>query len=125
MTNYSPNNREAVQFILNNYEHMTPSDIIHKFLENDDIDDANYVFNMLPPDLKKQVDDLSKIETERMRNESKRVKDEIDKTRTQIKNTNEQRSVIKTLNNAVEGQLQHYQELNRQLTRRVGFEESN
>jgi hypothetical protein len=106
--NYSPNNREAVQYLLNNYKHMTPSDIIHKFLENDDIDDANYVFNMLPPDLKKQVDDLSKIETERIRNENKLVRSEIDKIETQ-------RQVVKAINSAVEGQLDHYQELNRQL----------
>jgi hypothetical protein len=50
---------EETKYVLNNYQSMTPQYLLDYFMQHKNDSDCIYIFNNLPKDLQKTIDDLA------------------------------------------------------------------
>jgi septal ring factor EnvC (AmiA/AmiB activator) len=106
---------EETKYVLNNYQSMTPQYLLDYFMKYHNDSDCIYIFNNLPKDLQKMVDDLAfeKLpELDRQIEEVKKERSEVQKQIQFVDNLNKQldNDIYK-----IETQLEISRELNRQL----------
>ena len=120
---------EETKRVLSNCRSVTPQWFLDYFLEHDTDSDCDYIFENLPSDIHKQVDDLAAQFVKTTRIESEKVFKQIEEVGRQTKEVDKQIKCIDVLTDCVtqynkqnkieicqiQQQLENVIELNRQL----------
>jgi hypothetical protein len=120
---------EETKRVLSNCRSVTPQWFLDYFLEHDTDSDCDYIFENLPSDIHKQVDDLAAQFVKITRIESEKVLKQIEEVGRQTKEADKQIKCIDVLTDCVtqynkqnkieiyqiQQQLENVREMNRQL----------
>ncbi|CCV02479.1 hypothetical protein IIV31_107L [Armadillidium vulgare iridescent virus] len=92
---------EETKRVLSNCRSVTPQWLLDYFLEHDTDSDCDYIFENLPSDIHKQVDDLAAQFVKNTRIESEKVLKQIEEVSRQTKEVDRQTKCIDVLTDCV------------------------
>lgn len=115
---------KETKYILDTYKSMTPQNLLDYFMRHNNDSDCIYIFNNLPEDLQKTVDDLAgetvKVNAKKLKEMDEQIKENDDK----IKQNNILLEFVTKYNKQLDDdiyQLQHQLENVRELNRQLGI----
>lgn len=107
--------QEETMHILNNYQIFTHQELLDHFFRNNNDSDCIYIFNNLPQDLQKELDDIAGEMSKQNVVLLKNLDDLLASTDQQIKDSKERNKILDEMVYKAEKELEMMIELNRQL----------
>jgi predicted glycosyltransferase len=107
--------QEETMHILNNYQTFTHQELLNHFFRNNNDSDCIYIFDNLPQDLQKELDDMAGEISKQNIVLLKNLDDMIASTNEQIKDSKERNKILDKMVYNAEKELEMMIELNRQL----------